>query len=239
MSEYLVDILHLGSQALLVPVMLFMALLIATMLFILGTLVVEYFTSRRHFKVNAVRTITAIRDADYHDITAVIASSSLLEPQAAALLRVARNMGLPDEELFALAGVELERCDSANQRRVAFTDTASKCAPMLGLMATLIPLGPGIVALGGGDVQALSQSLLIAFDATVMGLASAILAVIISRVRRNWYSQYATMMKSLMSCVLEEAARAREEGLQLPYGVDEDAAAKLASLRATQVVDAL
>lgn len=42
---------------------------------------------------------------------------------------------------------------------------------MLGLLGTLIPLGPGIIALGQGDTQTLSTSLLTAFDTTIAACA--------------------------------------------------------------------
>ena len=51
------------------------------------------------------------------------------------------------------------------------TDLVSRLGPMFGLMATLIPLGPGLTALGEGDPRVLADSLLTAFDATVTGLA--------------------------------------------------------------------
>ena len=68
--------------------------------------------------------------------------------------------------------------------RVKITDLIAKVAPMLGLMGTLIPLGPGIVAIGEGDVQVLAESLLIAFDTTVLGLIVAAVALCVSTIRK-------------------------------------------------------
>lgn len=48
----------------------------------------------------------------------------------------------------------------------------AKLSPMLGLMGTLIPLGPGLAALGDGDVKILSTAMSVAFDTTVLGLLS-------------------------------------------------------------------
>jgi biopolymer transport protein ExbB/TolQ len=74
---------------------------------------------------------------------------------------------------------------------------------MFGLMGTLIPLGPGIIALGQGDTQTLSNSLLTAFDTTVAGLASAAVASVVSMVRRSWYKDYMSMLETVAECVLE------------------------------------
>ena len=42
------------------------------------------------------------------------------------------------------------------------TDIIAKIGPAIGLMGTLIPLGPGLAALGTGDINTLAQNLLVA-----------------------------------------------------------------------------
>ena len=84
-----------------------------------------------------------------------------------------------------------------------FSDLIAKIAPMLGLLGTLIPLGPGIIALGQGDTAALSASLLTAFDTTVVGLICAGLATIVSAIRNLWYRNYMSIFETLMECILE------------------------------------
>jgi len=74
----------------------------------------------------------------------------------------------------------------------------ARLAPMFGLMGTLIPLGPGIIALSQGDTQTLADSLLIAFDTTVAGLAAAGVAFAISRLRKRWYEDYLDTLAALM-----------------------------------------
>ena len=68
---------------------------------------------------------------------------------------------------------------------------------MLGLMATLIPLGPGLIALGQGDTITLADSLLTAFDATVTGLAAGD-CLAISRLRKRWYEDYLSTLEVLL-----------------------------------------
>ena len=78
---------------------------------------------------------------------------------------------------------------------------------MFGLMATLIPLGPGLIALGQGDTKTLADSLLIAFDATVTGLAAAGVAYAISQLRKRWYEDYLAGLEALMESLLEVLER--------------------------------
>ena len=94
------------------------------------------------------------------------------------------------------------------------TDLIAKIAPMFGLMGTLIPLGPGLLALGQGDTKTLSESLLIAFDTTVAGLISAAVAYIISSVRKGWYEQYMVGLETIMETILEEQSRENNKGDQ-------------------------
>jgi biopolymer transport protein ExbB/TolQ len=60
---------------------------------------------------------------------------------------------------------------------------------MLGLMGTLIPLGPGIAALSRGEFEILARAVSVAFDTTVIGLAVGIVGFIIGRLRRRWYDR--------------------------------------------------
>ena len=86
---------------------------------------------------------------------------------------------------------------------VKLSDLVARLGPMFGLLGTLIPLGPGIIALGRGDTFTLSQSLLTAFDTTIAGLIAAAVAFVVSAVRRKWYDTYMADLELVMECVLE------------------------------------
>lgn len=73
------------------------------------------------------------------------------------------------------------------RRAIDRADVLSRIGPMLGLMGTLIPLGPGLAALGNGQLDVLAQAVTVAFNTTVMGLLVGILGFLLSRLRRRWY----------------------------------------------------
>jgi biopolymer transport protein ExbB/TolQ len=77
-------------------------------------------------------------------------------------------------------------------RRIERADILTRTAPMLGLMATLISLGPGLTALSNGSLGQLAAAMLTAFDTTVLGLAAGIVGFIIGRLRRRWYDEALT-----------------------------------------------
>ena len=88
-------------------------------------------------------------------------------------------------------------------RIVQMSELIARLGPIFGLLGTLIPLGPGIIALGQGDTFTLSESLLTAFDTTVAGLLAAALASVISVVRRRWYRRYGSDLETVAECLLE------------------------------------
>ncbi|RME02726.1 MAG: MotA/TolQ/ExbB proton channel family protein [Planctomycetota bacterium] len=64
-----------------------------------------------------------------------------------------------------------------------------RLAPMLGLMGTLIPLGPALWGLSQGNLQALIHNITIAFSTTVIGLAVGGMTYGMYLVRKKWYLQ--------------------------------------------------
>lgn len=74
-------------------------------------------------------------------------------------------------------------------KRLERTRVLVRLGPMLGLMGTLIPLSPALVALANGDTQELADNLRIAFSVTVIGLLIGGLAFTVSIIRDRIYSQ--------------------------------------------------
>ncbi len=215
-ETYLPDILNKISQGMLIPTMVCLIALLVATVFIIGQVFAEWLTERRHYKQNMPAIVNAISEAAPAELIGVIARSKLLRFQKEALLVVARNLGLPEEALFSLAQISITKAQQRYQRRLAWTDTIAKIAPLLGLMGTLIPLGPGIVALGQNQTEILSRALLTAFDATVVGLVCAIVALVVSKVRSGWYTECVSSLESLMGCVVETGQLAAQRGESLP-----------------------
>ncbi len=63
----------------------------------------------------------------------------------------------------------------------------TRIAPMLGLVATMIPMGPALKALSNGNVQGISDSLIIAFTAIIFALLAASITYWIVSVRKQWF----------------------------------------------------
>jgi biopolymer transport protein ExbB/TolQ len=82
------------------------------------------------------------------------------------------------------------------RHRLERADLLARIPPMLGLMATIIPLGPGLAALGEGDPAKLASAVTVAFDATVLGLVAGIAGLVIGKLRRRWYEETLDAMEA-------------------------------------------
>lgn len=92
-------------------------------------------------------------------------------------------------------GLSVDDLDVAAMKQLELIRIATRVTPMLGLMATLIPMGPALVALTKNDVAQMSDLLRSAFSAVVLALASACLCFWIASVRRRWCAEELVAVK--------------------------------------------
>jgi biopolymer transport protein ExbB/TolQ len=109
-----------------------------------------------------------------------------------ALLEIARAVLASEGAAVehALADYEL-----AVQRRLDHTRILVRAGPALGLMGTLIPLAPGLAALGRGEVSTLATDLRTAFAATTIGLLVGTVAFALTLTRTRMYSEDLTALE--------------------------------------------
>ena len=203
MTSAIKEMLRAVASGLQVPTIVILLILVALTVVLLGSLVVEYFTERKQLSGSIPELIDALQGKDGRELAAVIENSGLLQRQKAAVLELVQRENLPLDTRIALAKKLLLDEEKHYVGRVRISDLISKIAPMFGLMGTLIPLAPGLIALGQGDTKTLSDSLLIAFDTTVAGLISAALSLFISSVRKSWYAGYSSSLEAVMDAVLD------------------------------------
>lgn len=201
---FLKDALHAVSQGLTYPVIALLLVAIGYAAFTIGSVLVEFVAEHRYFRVVMPDFLRAIDEAPVEGVPAAVSTSGMLMRQKKALLVLYSNRDLPEEARWALAKKLLGEQINHFGRISGRNDTVAKVAPMLGLMGTLIPLGPGIVALGMGEYTTLADSLLIAFDTTVAGLVVAAVCMIVSKVRKTWYAEYAAAMEAAVTTLLEK-----------------------------------
>ena len=210
MSEAVKDVLRVISESLQIPTIIILIILMAIAIVMLGGIIAEYFTDHRKLKTSIPDLIDILQNKSSSEMMKSIEYAEILKRQKAALIHLLRRISYSDNTREALAR-QLIADEEARYRKITkITDIIARVAPMFGLMGTLIPLGPGLIALGQGDTKTLSDSLLIAFDTTVAGLITGAVAYVVSGIRKSWYEQYMVALETLMETVLEEQEQATE-----------------------------
>lgn len=215
-STILNDTLHTISQGIFIPTVIGLLIMISISIVSLGSIIVEIFTERKRLKENIPKMLESFNGKEPIEMEDIIINSKILKRQKEALLELLSYRILPSEVQRSVAQRLLVTEENRYEKIVSITDIVTRLSPMLGLIGTLVPLGPGLLALGQGDTKELSQSLLIAFDTTVAGLISAAVCFVISKIRSNWYEDYMVSLETMMETILEEVNifRAKEKDLK-------------------------
>jgi hypothetical protein len=79
-----------------------------------------------------------------------------------------------------------ERLELAVLKELEGLRLCSRVAPMLGLVATMIPMGPALVAVASGQSSGVAESLAPAFAAVIVALVAASITFVVYSVRRRW-----------------------------------------------------
>lgn len=203
-TQTLTSLIHIISESLLTPVVILLIISIIIVLLSFGGIINE-FISRKAIKSKEleelIRSVSFSRDVS--QMKAVITDSSLFDYQKEALVRIADNYDIGSDARKALASELISSEETRLIKNTNKTDILVKVGPILGLLGTLIPLGPGLAALGSGDIAVLAQSLTIAFDTTVTGLSVGALAYVISRFKKQWYESDLITMETVAEAELE------------------------------------
>lgn len=210
-SSSIISSLHVITASLKLPAIIVLLVFIVIVTVELGSITVEIIFIRRKMKLNVGDLLAKIQDKNINQIQTIINDSGLLKSQKKAFMELLKNADLSPFTGYALARKLLSNEEMRHHKIVSVTDVIVRLGPMIGLMATLIPLGPGLIALGQGDTRTLADSLLTAFDATVAGLATAGVAFVISRLRKRWYESDMLSIEVIMEGILEEIYKDADE----------------------------
>lgn len=200
-SEYLSKALHLISQSLLIPDIAGLLFCITYAVIELGSLISEYSQRKKVSCEKIGDMIQKLHSAV--EVREVISNNTISESQRNVLSAIVTHDNLTNDSLTALARKLIEEEELKSAKTLEKTDMLARWGPALGLMGTLIPLGPGLAALGKGDVNALAQAVIIAFDTTIVGLAAGCIGYTISKIRKRWYEEHISTLEAIIDPLLE------------------------------------
>ena len=203
-GEFLTGSLDVISQSLTIPVLVILLIIVVISIITLGGLISEY-TSRRKVPVGSVRDlIYEINAAPSVDaLKSVIEGAEIPKSQKKVLTEIASSSALDENSREALARKLVEYEEEKIDKTLQRTDIITRVCPTLWLMGTLIPMGPGLAALGAGDVNTLAESLTLAFNTTIVGIGSGALCYVIGKIRSGWYDRYLSDLDALSKAELD------------------------------------
>lgn len=156
-----------ASHWFLTPVLISIVLMFLYAWFVLGQFfcqIVQRYLSRSHYQhiLGSATKLKHISPLRGYTLFSVIANN----PQAS------------NDELDVFALTELD-----TMRNI------TRVAPMMGLIATMIPMGPALKSLADGNVQSISENLIVAFAAIIFSLIAASLTFWVASVKKRWMAQ--------------------------------------------------
>jgi biopolymer transport protein ExbB/TolQ len=181
MTDSLVEVLYLIAGGLLAPVLLVLLVFLGGVLITLGGLARE--------AVERKKAAPAWRRFLRHLRSRAVAAEEFYEFSWSGYIERFRRETAPLAENGPGVKKCLEDLEIDAARRLARLALATRVGPMLGLVGTLIPLGPALTGLAEGNMETLSGNLIIAFATTVFGILIGGLAYAMGLVRRAWYEQ--------------------------------------------------
>ena len=192
------------SQSLTVPVLIILLIIVVASLFLLGEIIAEYFKNKP-VKVseiyNLIFQISNASSIEHLQIT--VNQSGIPDTQKKILTKISDTHSMKKSSREAAARRLVEMEEERIDKNLNKTDIITRIGPTLGLMGTLIPMGPGLAALGAGDINTLATSLTLAFNTTIVGIGSGALCYVLGKIRKSRYDRYLADLDALTDAVLD------------------------------------
>ncbi len=193
----LTNILYWISTGLLIPVIVLLLLAFGWALMLLGDMY-GAFVARRKSDARVRDLLTEIKTTSPRNLrfdTILTTGNRFLKPltqiQDVAWSSVHGEKILSDFEINL-------------QRSLDVPTVLMRIGPMLGLMGTLIPMGPALVGLAAGDLESMALNMRIAFSTTVVGLFVGAIGFIVQLVRKRWFQEDGELLQYIFDLGQEE-----------------------------------
>lgn len=193
---YISNFLFWISTGLLIPVIVLLLILFARALLLLGTFFGQYINVRKTQDIVKSEFDTLTTDS-LEGLDARLPQNSA-SPLLTYAHRILQAKG-SEQHINRL----LSQFEIAYDKESSTPKLLSKLGPQLGLMGTLIPMGPALVGLSSGDIASMAYNMQVAFATTVVGLFSAGVGMITLQIKRRWYMQDMTQLEFLADLITQ------------------------------------
>lgn len=195
--NFISDILYWISTGLLVPVIVLLIILFCRAILLAGSFYGQYLSIRK--------TETLLRNelSKLTPDTVEELSSKLPENSRSLVITYMRQV-LDTRDTPAQVQRLLANFEIAADKDLAISKTLTKLGPILGLMGTLIPMGPALAGLASGDIASMAYNMQIAFATTVVGLVAGAVGFLTQQVKQRWYLQDMTNLEFISELLNDE-----------------------------------
>ena len=194
--NYISDILYWISTGLLVPVIVLLIFFFGRALLLIGGFFGQYMAIRRTAALLGKELDGLNRDN--------VATLSERLPKKNPSLVVTYMKRLLEADGAAMRQRLLADYEIGADKDLATSKTLGKMGPMLGLMGTLIPMGPALVGLSTGDIASMAYNMQVAFATTVVGLFAAAIGFITGQVKQRWFLKEMTDLEFVAALLNEK-----------------------------------
>lgn len=194
--NYISDILYWISTGLLVPVIVLLIILFGRSLLLIGSFFSQYMTIR---KTEAILR----REFDNLNSDGISSLQERIPRIKTSLVTLYIHKILEIRDSIPHVERLLADFEIAADKDLAVSKTLTKMGPMLGLMGTLIPMGPALVGLSTGDISSMAYNMQVAFATTVVGLFASAIGFITQQVKQRWYLQDMINLEFLTEMIKE------------------------------------
>ena len=185
------DIMFWISTGLLVPVIVLLILLFFRSLLLVGSFFGQYVSIRKTDKLIREQMETLhVNNVDHF--------AEKLPEKSNSLVVMFMKRILAEQQNKAQVQRLLANFEIAADKDLAISKTLTKLGPILGLMGTLIPMGPALVGLSTGDIASMAYNMQVAFATTVSGLVAGAIGFLTQQVKQRWYLQDMTNLECLV-----------------------------------------
>lgn len=98
----------------------------------------------------------------------------------------------------------LDQYAQYTEKDLSLPNLLMKMGPMLGLMGTLIPMGPALVGLSTGDIASMAYNMQVAFATTVVGLFAAAIGFVAKQTKSRWYTEDVSNLEFMADLISEK-----------------------------------
>ncbi len=194
--DQITNVLYWLSTGLLIPVTLLLIFFLVRSLILIGSFYGTYLSrnkvncalNRKIDEGNALQMLDELKEDPKRP-------AKIVE----CLMRVRHNHNNPIMLDKILGDYEI-----ASEKDLDKSKLLVKIGPMLGLMGTLIPMGPALVGLATGDVASMANNMQVAFATTVVGIIIGAVGFITLQVKQRWVADDMNILGFMVDTLKEK-----------------------------------